>query len=1545
LHLDRRADPDGTLRLMDEKDSVTAFVEGDPEEERELCIKAMAAVYSEHAGVIGPFDGVSHATQLMDGTMRHSLRCCLFQLAEALISPEAMDKQAQKAAHSNGRAFINAGGIPLCADVLAGAHEAQERSGHVPLKTELLTAVADEDMKPEWYYYDEDARPPGLPDSGEPGTSGRDEAQETVMNVDGRIGPIKKQEIRKLFNQAKLSLATKFWADGMTKPKPLYSIRELRWFVSRRSGSLDSFGLARLALRLLHTLARNQSAIEVTGEVLQPLPKAHRQITSQQCLPHICQVILTGDPVLVSGAASLLRVVVEHNRSVLPRLYLTGVFFFCLAYSGSNLVEIAKLFQATHLKQTFRGEDETSHAGLPLSRRSFLGNTVPESLLYVLETHGPEAFADAMVSDGDTPELVWTHRMRRNRLVPQMLHHLGMFPYRLWEHTHSVYEYTPLPPVGYPELTDEIWCHRYYLRNLCDEVRFRDWVVVDHVPLLQALLAEWRGELTRKPMSMSEKDASALLGVEPDEEGCISEETLKRAYRKMAFKYHPDKNPQGKEKFVQIQQAFERLQAGVAGGQGTQPWRILLVLKAQCILFRRYPDVLHPFKYAGYPMLLDAVTLPEDGSGEHFLSDERAPQLQTAVALCWLTCVCSPLNGEELTRSAGVDILGRLLMRCISVVPMDVAATEPAIIIATNALRTFAGLSMFANARRELKDRALLVTDIVRCCAFERVPAAVDAALLCLSHMALSPELQLLMLDVGVLGYVVPLTLCFDTTEEDPEAPLPPPFSTSPEEGPGRSLLGQLLGLGMETANMQARKNFHAMLAAHVLGRLAGMMCGKHATKEMPQAAAALKALLTESLVARLSDPDPRGLLRILNSSTETPQVIWNGKMRAEVLSLMEAQRECPDANAAAEFRFDALEGELQISGVFVRVYNEQPTFQLYEPAEFCKGLVRFIHTTVALPAAAAQNTGNGKLKGPKLGGREDFSDLTMLQKRHFLQTLTALQNLFENVPRLMGLLAAAPALAPLLSCLDPVCKMGHQKAFAQRKGSTGESMDEICKDDDLFAVHVAELAISILVRLTQNGACVAALGTQRIIPQAFWLVHRRTSFNCLSMALKLIHALAGFPQAAWAAACQGGVLYLLSVLLPTSDSDAADAPSRPAYEGMRVEVANLLSRLMAQTLHGPRVVLLLGRILPPGLVAGMRDGPGEAVVDSLGKASETPECLWTMKMYQTTAEEVEALASTCRSAQASGPLDWSLPGAFTLEHDELQGELYIGGVYIRLYMKDPKAPLRRPKEFLEGLLERYVQEIGNPQCPPDLPVLLSAASVALLKVHGLLADHATSLGYMKHLVRALGDRAPSPPPPAQPRMEMLEPDEVGGSILRMLHQLLASVAAAEALTGCSEPIIKILMGTMLWGVGGNVLALESLKRALTVANRSRDFLVGQALAARLPDRLLMLLDWQRGGVQAKDAGEEQTQQRDLAVLRVLAVDVLNLLAEEGAYGARVAEILDASDVWLAYRDQKHDLFLPSGATEGTGVVGLLQGSEVARFALPAPDARSRDPS
>jgi DnaJ family protein C protein 13 len=175
-------------------------------------------------------------------------------------------------------------------------------------------------------------------------------------------------------------------------------------------------------------------------------------------------------------------------------------------------------------------------------------------------------------------------------------------------------------------------------------------------------------------------------------------------------RYHPDKNPspEARAKFLQVQKAYERLQAGAAGGQGPQAWRLLLMLRAQCILFRRYGAVLAPYKYAGYPQLLEvlrqqqaastavsgktgvaaaaagspasvdaaggAAPAADEGSsgggsataaaaGGHFLSGERVSQVLAAIELCWLTCVASKRNAEELMRSGGLPLLAGLLTR------------------------------------------------------------------------------------------------------------------------------------------------------------------------------------------------------------------------------------------------------------------------------------------------------------------------------------------------------------------------------------------------------------------------------------------------------------------------------------------------------------------------------------------------------------------------------------------------------------------------------------------------------------------------------------------------------------------------------------------------------------------------------------------------------------------------------------------------------------------------------------------------------------------
>ena len=60
---------------------------------------------------------------------------------------------------------------------------------------------------------------------------------------------------------------------------------------------------------------------------------------------------------------------------------------------------------------------------------------------------------------------------------------------------------------------------------------------------------------------------------------------------------------------------------------------------------------------------------------------------------------------------------------------------------------------------------------------------------------------------------------------------------------------------------------------------------------------------------------------------------------------------------------------------------------------------------------------------------------------------------------------------------------------------------------------------------------------------------------------------------------------------------------------------------------------------------------------------------------------------------QASGVRDWSPPEAWRVQHEALEGELHVGGVYLRLFLRNPRFPLRHPKAFLE---------VGGPIEPID---------------------------------------------------------------------------------------------------------------------------------------------------------------------------------------------------------------------------------------------------
>ncbi|CAM8880027.1 unnamed protein product [Rhodiola kirilowii] len=1330
----------------------------------------------------------------------------------------------------NIEACVLVGGCVLAVDLLTVAHEASERTA-IPLQSNLIAATAFLEPLKEWMLINKD---------------------------DVQVGPFEKDAIRRLWSKREIDWTTKCWASGMVDWKRLRDIRELRWTLAVRVPVLTPNQVGDAALSILHSMVTAHSDLDDAGEIVTPTPRVKRILSSARCLPHIAQAMLSGDPSIVEASAALLKAVVTRNPKAMIRLYSTGAFYFALAYPGSNLLTIAQLFSATHVYQAFHGGEEAAvSSSLPLAKRSVLGGLLPESLLYVLERSGPAAFAAAMVSDSDTPEIIWTHKMRAENLIRQVLQHLGDFPQKLSQHCHSIYDYAPMPPVTYPELRDEMWCHRYYLQNLCDEIRFPNWPIVEHVEFLQSLLAMWREELTRRPMDLSEEDACKILEMSLEDVSKsettdkyfseigkadsssisrlvenIDEEKLKRQYRKLAMKYHPDKNPEGREKFLAIQKAYERLQG-------------------QCILYKRYGQVLEPFKYAGYPMLLNVVTV--DKEDNNFLSSDRAPLLVAASELLWLTCASSSLNGEELVRDRGIHLLATLLSRCMGVVQPTTPATEPAAIIITNIMRTFAVLSQFESARDEILQYSGIIDDIVHCTKLDLVTEAVDAALQTIARISVSTRIyKMLLLKAGCP---------YDESD------------TAEAHGVGSSI--------------QIAKNLLASRASHALSRLSGLC----------------------------------------TDGTETPynEIIWNSSTRAELLRFVDEQRvnQCP-----AWF----------------------PDFEISDPEAFCAALLDYISFLVQSASSIVQSSDSIELfdesserksdnvddtdeKQPVTDDSEEQADINVKSDKNsdlvknLRFGLISLKNLLTKSPSLASVFSSKEKLMPLFEC------------FAV-PGASENMIPQLC----LSVLSILTTYAPSLEAMVSDSSCLLLL---------FQMLHSAPS--CREGALHVLYALASTSELAWAAAKHGGVVYILELLLPLKE----EIPLQ-----QRASAASLLGKLVGQPMHGPRVAITLARFLPDGLVSITRDGPGEAVIYALEQTTETPELVWTPAMAASLSAQIATMASDLYREQMKGRVvDWDVPEQ-TSGQQEMRDEPQVGGIYVRLFLKDPKFPLRNPKRFLEGLLEQYLSSIAASHydlqaVDPELSLLLSAALVSLLRVHPALADHVGYLGYVPKLVAAVANEGRRDSMASHEVNNVIHANEASEnqddeaqsntqtpkelvrlSCLRVLHQLAASTICAEAMAATSvgtPQVVPLLMKAIGWQ-GGSILALETLKRVVAAGNRARDALVAQGLKAGLVEVLLGLLDWRAGGRNGLCA-QMKWNESEASIGRVLAVEVLHAFATEGAHCTKVRDILDASDVWGAYKDQKHDLFLPSSAqSAAAGIAGLIESSSSRlTYALPAP--------
>lgn len=466
---------------------------------KSMCLQAMTIVYTKCHEEIGPFNDTKYIIAMLERTTDKLERDRLLMFIDSLI----LNK-------SNVKDIIDGNGIKTLVDLVVLAHLHTSRA-YVPTQTNVIEASADmdRDTEKEWYY-------------------------------GNKVGPFSFKELKELYANGTIDAKTKCWAQGMDGWRTIDKIPQLKWsLLAQGQAHMNETSMTILILNILIKMCSFYPSRDADGAIIRPLPKIKRILSDSICLPHIVQLLLTFDPIIVEKVATLLHLVIQDNP-ILSRLYLTGVFFFISMYTGSNILPIARFLEYTHMKQAFRSDDSNEKRNISdIVQRSILGHIYPEAMICYLENHGYEKFAQIYLGEFDTPEAIWSSEMRRH-MIEKIAGHLADFSPRLKSNTRALYQYCPIPIIAYPQLENELFCSIYYLRHLCDERRFANWEIKEPVQLLKDCLMSWKIEVDKKPPSMSREDAYAILEIKTDG-GAPDENKIRKAYFKLAQKYHPDK--------------------------------------------------------------------------------------------------------------------------------------------------------------------------------------------------------------------------------------------------------------------------------------------------------------------------------------------------------------------------------------------------------------------------------------------------------------------------------------------------------------------------------------------------------------------------------------------------------------------------------------------------------------------------------------------------------------------------------------------------------------------------------------------------------------------------------------------------------------------------------------------------------------------------------------------------------------------------------------------------------------------------------------------